>query len=474
MSLEDLKESNRLLKEENDYVLSVYTDMKTKYDRMFETHQETQKRNGELEAEIRKLQRENEDIKRQLDKANSEKETLDSRQKELKRNFSEKNSDFTKLSLENSKYQDDIKLLKSRIKVLEGIKGETEERHSMDMETLQKELDLTKRREIDLASKASSLEREYEALKEEGRKYRKDYELTRSENEQMIKMVENLEQRVLSMQKKEEYLAKTAKDNKDKVEEAFIQRDRAMQREEQLQKSFDILNSKHREDMNTFKGQYERMLEVSKNKNKMSLEQRDQEISRLQEELSMAHAQEEKLRSENKSIKRELERLEGLDGEDMKKNMKLEEAQRRIADLESQVIQLEQAKNEKALSFSGDKSNLEQTTRMQDSKIRELKSTMQTLKKENLHLSSENEVLKSKIDLRALEPRVDLEEVRKLKETYEKQISKFSDEGAQRIKELEEQLADSKRKEKFTKQETIKLIKTHESVHNNIGSSTME
>ena len=36
--------------------------------------------------------------------------------------------------------------------------------------------------------------------------------------------------------------------------------------------------------------------------------------------------------------------------------------------------------------------------------------------------------------------------------------------GVGLIRDLEEQLSESKRKEKFTKQETIKLIRTHESV----------
>lgn len=462
--MEDLKESNRLLKEENDYILGVYTDMKTKYDQMFESHQEAEKRSHELQSQLKKLQREAEDLKLGLSKADGEKETLEKRLGDLKRNLGDKSADLSKVTLENTKFQDDIKLLKSRIKVLEEIKGDTEERHSIDLETLQRELDLSKKREVDLSAKAASLEREYEAIKEEGRKYRKDYELVRSENEQMVKMVENLESRVLSMQKKEEYLVKTSKDSKEKVEEAFLQRDRAVQREEQLQKSLDILSSKHREEISTFKAQYDRMLEVTKNKNKIGIEQRDQEISRLQEDLTTAHAHGEKLKAENRSLRRDLGTLEALGNEESRKDGKIEEAQRRIAELESQVMQLEQAGNEKAMSLSGDKSGFEQTIKTQDARMRELKATVQGLKKENLHLTSENEVLKSKVNLAGREPRSELEEVRRLKETYEKQMSKFSEEGTLRIKELEDQLSESKRKEKFTKQETIKLIRTHESV----------
>ncbi len=67
--------------------------------------------------------------------------------------------------------------------------------------------------------------------KEENRKIKKDLEQAKNDCDQMIKMMENYENKISSFQKKEENLYKILKENKEKLEEALLDRDRCLIKE---------------------------------------------------------------------------------------------------------------------------------------------------------------------------------------------------------------------------------------------------
>ena len=83
------------------------------------------------------------------------------------------------------------------------------------------------------------LERDFDVLKEENRKLRKEIDIKTSDSDQMMKMLENFDQKVQNHQKKEEFLTKMANENNEKVQEAYLERDRALlqsqQRENRLE-----------------------------------------------------------------------------------------------------------------------------------------------------------------------------------------------------------------------------------------------
>ena len=72
------------------------------------------------------------------------------------------------------------------------------------------------------------LERDFDIQKEENRKLRKELDIKTSDSDQMMKMLENFDQKVQNHQKKEEFLTKMANENNEKVQEAYLERDRAM------------------------------------------------------------------------------------------------------------------------------------------------------------------------------------------------------------------------------------------------------
>ena len=76
----------------------------------------------------------------------------------------------------------------------------------------------------------------------------------------MIKMMENFEQKVEHYQKKEEYLTKLSQANKQKIEDAFLERDRARLREDQKEKTLRNYQQRYREEKENTRMQYDKML----------------------------------------------------------------------------------------------------------------------------------------------------------------------------------------------------------------------
>ena len=72
---------------------------------------------------------------------------------------------------------------------------------------------------------------------DQNRSLKKELEATKNDSDQLRKMMENYEQRVEHYQKKEEYLTKLTQANKNKINEAYLERDRAKLREDQKEKT---------------------------------------------------------------------------------------------------------------------------------------------------------------------------------------------------------------------------------------------
>ena len=71
------------------------------------------------------------------------------------------------------------------------------------------------------------LERDLDIFKEENRKLKKEIEVKNNDSDQFMKMLENFDQKIQNYQKKEEFLTRMAQENNEKVQEAYLERDRA-------------------------------------------------------------------------------------------------------------------------------------------------------------------------------------------------------------------------------------------------------
>lgn len=146
------------------------------------------------------------------------------------------------------------------------------------------------------------LEKESEDLREHVRSYKKELDINRQEFENMMRVMEDLETKVNKYQRREESITLLAKDSKQKVEEALLERDKATLKEQQyvsninkLQGELKTVNSDINQKRNT-------LIDNIRNKHRIMLQQRDDEICSLEERLHTIEASNERLERENTSL----------------------------------------------------------------------------------------------------------------------------------------------------------------------------
>ena len=114
----------------------------------------------------------------------------------------------------------------------------------------------------------------------------------------MMKMMENFEQKVDHYQKKEDYMKKLFQNNRDKIEEALLERDRAKLREQQKEKQLRTLQSQSRGDQSQLKEYHSRAYDQLKNKQRAALDAKEGEISTLTQQVISMKVQKERIDNE--------------------------------------------------------------------------------------------------------------------------------------------------------------------------------
>lgn len=92
-------------------------------------------------------------------------------------------------------------------------------------------------------------EREIDNLRDENRGLKKELDQTRSNLEQTIKMMENYENKVTILQKKEENYKQINKQLKDDRESAVMEKERYQLKENQFDQMVQNVQMKHREEV---------------------------------------------------------------------------------------------------------------------------------------------------------------------------------------------------------------------------------
>ena len=138
---------------------------------------------------------------------------------------------------------------------------ELEEKKAIELDLLTKDIETIRLKERELGNRLIFFERDQDSNKEENRRLKKELENTKSDLDQIMKMMENYEAKVQFLQKKEENMQILAKQNKEKIEDALIQRERALLKEENYQKTIDHLTETNRQEISSLREQQEKSIE---------------------------------------------------------------------------------------------------------------------------------------------------------------------------------------------------------------------
>lgn len=380
--------------------------------------------------------------------------------------------DLNRLELEREEYINQVKKLENEVKIaksqLQNSKksfSELEDKKQMELEILSKELDSFRIKEREYTNKIIFAERELDTIKDENRRLKKELENTKGDCDQMLKMMENLEAKVVHFQRKEDTVNRLQKESKERVEEALLQRDRALLKEEQYQRTIDTMNETHRQEIQTLKDQYDRMMENLRTKHRITLEQRDTEIRALSEDHSKLQVQHDKAQKELKTLRNDFNRLNNVVKEsNSKEEARVAELERKNQELEEKILKSEHEAGERIRNLVRDNETLDSANKELNTALNDIKTSTEGLRSQVTTLGAENTNMKSKLANIQRERQNFLEEIDKIKKNYETQISIYAEDYSAKMREMEDQVQESINKEKTTREKTLELLRTHEQV----------
>eukprot|EP00742_Colponemidia_sp_Colp-10_P007456 GILJ01008031.1.p1 GENE.GILJ01008031.1~~GILJ01008031.1.p1 ORF type:complete len:794 (-),score=180.63 GILJ01008031.1:59-2395(-) len=239
-------------------------------------------------AELGTLEREKEDLVRDLNRATSELKLQTAAATSYKRSFDE---------LQN--------------------------RSEAESQQLLQELQNANSREKELTQRSMHLERMMEEWKEKYRVASREQESARHEFESMLKVMDGLERQVGEYQHKEQSTLQLAQESKERVEQAMLERDQAVARAQNAEKNVTRVQEKMKKELTEQRHASDKVMESIREKLKRQLESREEEIRTLDNKITDLQTAlersardrqslESQLQGVNQAHKQELNRLQKL------------------------------------------------------------------------------------------------------------------------------------------------------------------
>lgn len=421
LEMNELQERIKALQEENKEVYDKFQEYELKYGQLQRTFQQQTEDSEQMALKFKEQSDRLKSLEIDIDDLSNIKSVLENKYKNACENIALLESEKTELINKIGRNDNEIKLLKTQVQNLKRAQQEYEEKKLQELELLNKEQEQTKLKERETFNKLIFMEREGDNLKEENRKLKKDIEQTKIDCDQMIKMLENYENKNQLFVKKEESMMKLAKEQKEKVQEAIIDRDKAALKEQQLQKQLDLIQLKNKEEINQLKDQYQKIIENIKSKDQTLMGQKDMKIAELSEQMTQFSVDNEKMGKDLQSLKSENQRLEGI----LKDNIsgsyddKIQEYERRINELEEKLQLTQKFQEDKIHSMTLEKQQSDSQLKNLQGQYQDLRNQFDAHKQQTSQISGEAQQLKSKINLAQREKQTILEENQKIKKHYE-------------------------------------------------------
>lgn len=135
-------------------------------------------------------------------------------------------------------------------------------------------------------------------FKEDTRRLQKDYDHLKQDNQHLLKMLETQDVKIQAFARKEEELQKMFRENREKTEEAVLQRDKAMLKEEQYSKTVDLVKGQLKQQLEEEEREWRRQEQRLEKKRKEEVEEREREAEELRRELTILYLEKDTLTAE--------------------------------------------------------------------------------------------------------------------------------------------------------------------------------
>jgi len=361
------------------------------------------------------------------------------------------------------KLEKEFEVIKDRSEKYENAYRESENKRNEEVETLVGEISLCTTKEKEAIQKCILYERENEDLRE----MRKDLELEISSNkkefEAMVKVMEDLENKLNTLMRREESIENTLKENNKKVEDSLLERDRAVRRETTLLKTIERLESDMKQLKNDLENKHNNLLDNIRNKHSNLMKNKDTELNEVYEKLHLQENQLERLERENKQLKNESIKFHETSKTMMNKNYtKIEELEKKLVLVESEKENHKSEIKFKNEQFKEEKRVHDRTIRNLEVKLSNVTNDLETIRKEKSNLNDEVKRLSFRIQDYERERNIAVEECDNLRKMHTERLSEALSDYTQKISVLEKQIKEATERCKTSEGRASEIIKLQE------------
>ena len=412
----------------------------------------------QLNSEFKNLQIIEEDVRTQKEIAEDKLKRANERLGTLEREREQQITDINKL-------QNEFRIAQQQAQYFRKAYEEMESKKTEEIEILVQDAHNISVREKEIVSKSMIQERELEEVKEQAFHYKREFESLRGECDTMLKIMEDYEQKIANYQQKEESVHNLVRESKQRVEEALLERDRTVLKEQNYIKNIERLQESLKSELNEQKNKYETLIDSLKNKNRSSIANRDEDISALQEKNHSIQLSYERAQREISSLQKDLSKAEEmLEDEQKRLNIRLNEYEKRMREVEetrsaekrafdSQTEQITYERNE----WERLKKNFDLIINSTSRENESLKGSLKRMKDEYKRLQSQYEDIQREKDNLIQEMNILRDEIYyKVEETKEFYGNKLA--------VLEKQLQDSRDRQRESEEKAFELFKAQEKV----------
>jgi chromosome segregation ATPase len=461
----ELQQRLDLLSNENSLLLEQLEAFKSRNEYLEQMAHEREELSDKLTVQMRALSTEYHNTKIAEEEYSAQKEIAEEKLKKLNEVLGTMERSREEAVTTISRLQNELRLAQQQSLHYRKAFEDLESKKTSEIEILLTENQTASLREKEALNKSAMQERELEDARETAGQYKRELDAIRSDCDNMLKIMEDYEQRLALYQQKEDSVATSIRESKQKSEAALLERDRALLREQQAVRQFEYLKEQAKKDLLDQKQKSDQLLESVRSKNKALLVSRDDELSSLQDKCSALTLSCERLQRDLNSATQDSRRArENLLEEQKRTQHRLDEYEKRMRDLEETRLTEKRVLESQSEHYSSEradwevlKKSLEYSLSTTSRELDQVKSSSQRNLEENRRLHSQMEDLLSERDALVRELNAARDDL------YEK-LHAATNEYNSKVSTLERQITDAREKQQENEQKAYELLKARERV----------
>jgi chromosome segregation ATPase len=412
----------------------------------------------QLKSELRNLQMIEEDVRAQKEIAEDKLKRASERLGTLEREREQQITDLNKM-------QNDLRIIKQQSEHYKNAFEDIEAKKTEEIEILVQDAHNFSAKEKEIANKSLMQERELEEAKEQAFHYKREFESIRSECDNILKVMEDYEQKIVNYQQKEESVNALIRESKQKVEEAYLERDRVLLKEQQYQKNIEKLQEALKHEMKDQRDKYEGLLEGLRSKNRAMIQKRDEEIQELQGKVILANSESDRAIRDVALLKSENNKLENLLEEEQRRSLiRFNEYDKKFRENEESRVSEKRVLEMQTHNVLNERNDWERIKKNQENSIAAFSREIETLKASLKRNREDGQRLENQKDDLLRERESLIREVGFLKEDLFVKVEEVKEVYSAKINSLEAQLQEVRDRHRESEEKAYELYRAQEKV----------